>query len=72
MDGYSSVQIINIMDKIEKAANKANGMNRRCAKCTLNTIPKTRCTEEIWLVCRNAYVQGFKKGVEYSKNNNLK
>ena len=53
-------------------ANKANGLNRRCAKCPLNTRPKTRCTEEIWCVCKNAYVSGFKKGVEYSKNNNLK
>lgn len=59
------------MNKIEKAANKANGLNRRCAKCPLNTKPKTRCTEEIWCLCRNAYVSGFKKGVEYSKNNNL-
>ena len=70
MDGYSIVQIINIMDKIEKEANKANGLNRRCAKCPLNTKPKTRCTEEIWQVCRNSFVSGFKKGVEYHKNLN--
>ena len=55
MDGYSSVQIINIMDKIEKEANKANGLNRRCAVCPLNTRPKTKCTEEIWLVCRECH-----------------
>lgn len=57
------------MKRIEKVANQTNGRSRKCAKCPLNTRPKTRCTEEIWGVCRSAFVSGFVKGATWQKTN---
>lgn len=55
------------MKKIMEEANRANGDSRRCAKCSLHTFPKTRCNEEMWQICHDSFVEGFKKGVKYNK-----
>jgi hypothetical protein len=53
---------------IEKAAKQIN-MRRRscCTKCPFNTRPKSRCTEEIWNLCSNSFIEGFVKGAKYIK-----
>ena len=58
------------MKKVEKAAKTANGRIRMCAKCPFNTKPKTRCTEEIWNLCSNSFIEGFVKGAKYKKIKN--
>ena len=51
---------------IKKAAKQEN-MSRRscCNKCPFNTLPKSRCTEEIWNLCSNSFIAGFIKGAKY-------
>lgn len=53
---------------IEKAAKKVN-MRRKscCTKCPFNSYPKTRCTEEIWNLCSDSFIEGFVKGAKYVK-----
>ena len=57
------------MKKLEKAAKIANGRSRMCAKCPFNTTPKSRCTEEIWNLCSDSFIEGFVKGAKYVKKN---
>ena len=55
------------MRGIEKAANLYDGRSKRCGKCPLWTFPKSRCNMEIHDICTNAFVEGFKKGVNWSR-----
>lgn len=45
--------------KLQEKALKANGLSRACEKCKLG---RGRCTMEIAEVCRDAFVEGYKKG----------
>lgn len=49
---------------IQKLALKANGKSRACGKCPLGI---TNCNETIAKVCRDAFVEGYKKGYKQSK-----
>ena len=54
---------------VTKIAKKANLRRRSCCnKCPFNTRPKTRCTEEIWNLCSNSFIEGFVKGSALAKN----
>lgn len=55
------------IDKITKEASRVNLRSRKCANCPFNTRPKSRCTEEIWNLCSNSFIEGFKKGVKFNK-----
>lgn len=50
---------------LQDKALKANGLSRACGKCK---IGQRRCTPEIAVVCKNAFVEGYKKGYKQSKN----
>ena len=49
---------------IQKLSLKANGKSRACGKCPLGI---TNCNETIAKVCRDAFVEGYKKGYKQSK-----
>lgn len=49
---------------IQKLALKANGKSRACGKCPLGIA---NCNETIAQVCRDAFVEGYKKGYKQSK-----
>lgn len=49
---------------LQDKALKANGLSRACGKCKLGM---RRCTPEIAEVCKNAFVEGYKKGYEQNK-----
>lgn len=53
-------------EDIEKAARIANGTSRACAKCYIKEIYKI-CPFECQKVCSSAFVEGFKKGVKWVK-----
>lgn len=53
---------------IEKAAKQVNTRRKSCCtKCPFNTYPKTRCTDGIWNLCSNSFIEGFVKGAKYVK-----
>ena len=53
---------------ITEKALKANGRSRACGKCPLGLA---NCNETIAKVCRDAFLEGFKKGYE-QKNREVK
>ena len=55
------------MAGIKKVAKQADLRRKCCAKCPFNTLPKSRCTEEIWNLCSNSFIEGFVKGAKYIK-----
>ena len=63
---YETFKIIDY-GRNKKAANLYDGRSQRCGKCPLWTFPKYRCNMEIYDICTNAFVEGFKKGVNWSK-----
>ena len=49
------------MKGIVRAAKIANGKSRACASCPIKENYKV-CPPEFMGVCRNAFIEGFKKG----------
>lgn len=54
------------MDNVQRLALLANGRSRACGRCPLGVA---NCTETIKKVCRDAFIEGYKKGYEQSKKN---
>lgn len=52
---------------IQRLALLANGRSRACGKCPLGVA---NCTDTIKKICRDAFVEGYKKGYEQSKKDN--
>lgn len=49
-------------DRITRAAMNANGRSFSCSRCQYNP-----CSESCMIICNKAFVEGFKKGVEWHK-----
>ena len=54
------------MISVEKAAKLSNGRCQMCSKC-----PLMPCSELAMKVCRESYIRGFKKGVQWNKMENI-
>lgn len=54
------------MKGITKAAKQADGRSRVCATCPIHRRDKI-CSPEVMRVCSDAFMEGFKKGVKWSK-----
>lgn len=54
------------MKGITKAAKEANGRSRTCNICPVLDSHKI-CPPEFQRVCSDAFIEGFKKGVSWSK-----
>ncbi len=55
---------IEIMKGITKAAKHANGRSRTCTICPF-TKDRKICPPEIQRICSDAFVEGFKKGAKW-------
>lgn len=51
------------MEKVAKAANIKNGMSRRCKNCQFFKRPVRGVCE----ICSDSFVEGFKKGANWEK-----
>lgn len=47
---------------LKRAALLADGRSHRCEKCPLRP-----CSDQQYKVCGNAFVEGFRKGVKFKK-----
>lgn len=50
------------MKGILKAAKQANGRSHSCKKCPLHP-----CQPQVWRVCYDSFMEGFKKGINWYK-----
>lgn len=52
------------MDNVQRLALLANGRSRACGKCPLGVA---NCTDTIKKICRDAFVEGYKKGCQQAR-----
>lgn len=54
---------------LTEAAKKSSGMSRKCASCRM--FRKT-CNWEVFRICNESHVEGFKKGAKFAKESKSK
>lgn len=54
---------------VTAAAKQSSGNSRKCASCPLVQKLPLRCTPEIYRICTESHIEGFKKGAKYGKEN---
>lgn len=58
------------LNGVTQAAKLASGRSQKCDSCTLRKEKK--CTPEILRVCHDSFVEGFKKGAKFCKEENTR
>lgn len=51
------------MKGVTKSAKQANMRSRKCAACAI----LKKCTPDIHRACSDSFIEGYKKGAEFSK-----
>ena len=52
---------------LTQSAKKANGNSRKCSTCPLVQSLPLRCTPEIGKICSESFIEGYKKGAKFGK-----
>lgn len=54
------------MKEVTRAAKQADGRSRMCTNCPIRSRNKI-CSPEVLRACSNSFVEGFKKGVKWHR-----
>lgn len=55
------------LEGLTQSAKKANGNSRKCSTCPLVQSLPFRCTPEICKICSESFIEGYKKGAKFCK-----
>lgn len=58
------------LNGLTKEAKMASGRSQKCDSCILRK--ERRCTQEIMRICHDSFVEGFKKGAKFCKEENTR